>query len=106
MLSIIWTILEVLINLNQELIHVAFNKSIIGKLIRPITTFFMNIERRIEREYDLQRGLVIIFSYFRLGKILNYTMIIKWEEISCSNTLPENRNIFLIMKITPISLDS
>jgi hypothetical protein len=47
-------------NINIEYINQALNVSIVGKFIKPITTFFVNIERRIQRENDLQRGLVTI----------------------------------------------
>jgi hypothetical protein len=42
---VIWIIQEVKCqyNKNVELIHTAFNKSFLGKLIRPITSFFVNI---------------------------------------------------------------
>jgi len=41
----------------RKLAHHILNNTIFGKIVKPITTFFVNIERRIEREYDLQRGL-------------------------------------------------
>lgn len=61
MKSIIWITQEVWrLFIFTELAHHILNNTIFGKIVKPITTFIVNIERRIEREYDLQRGLVKI----------------------------------------------
>lgn len=63
------------------MIHNAFTKSFLGKLIRPITQFFVNIERNIEREYNLQRGLVI------------FLLIKTWEDTKLHHDNELRRNV-------------
>jgi hypothetical protein len=85
------------------LAHTVLN-SFLGRIFfRPITQFIVNIERNIERQQNLQRGLVICFL-FRLGKILNSTTTTSSEEASCLSTSPD-KGIFLIMKSPSLPLD-